>query len=86
MPSTTRKPNPIRNYTDAEKSSYVAEAVQLGNHKQYCCDKNIPYSTFRDWYSEYQSSTDKENWTPTSKKRFAHRVFTDSTEKAAVQI
>ena len=47
--STTRKPNPIRNYTDAEKSSYVAEAVQLGNHKQYYREKNIPYPTFRDW-------------------------------------
>ena len=85
MPATPRKRNSIRTYSDAEKSSYVAEAVQLGNHKQYCRDKNIPYSTFRDWYSEYQSSTDKENWSPTSKKFFAHRVFTDSTEKAAVE-
>ena len=43
--SSPHKCNPIRTYTDAEKSSYVVEAVQLGNHKQYCRDKNIPYST-----------------------------------------
>ena len=82
--STTRKPNPIRNYTDAEKSSYVAEAVQLGNHKQYCREKNIPYPTFRDWYTEYQNSSNKENWSPKGKKRLRHRVFTDSTEKSCV--
>ena len=66
--SSPRKLNPIRTYTDAEESSYVAEAVQLGNHKQYCRDKNIPYSTFNDWYKQYQTSTDKENWSPISKK------------------
>ena len=74
--SSPRKRNPIRTYTDAEKSSYVAEAVQLGNHKQYCRDKNIPYSTFNDWYKQYQTSTDKENWSPISKKYLRHRVFT----------
>ena len=46
MPSTPCKRNPIRAYSDAEESSCVAEAVQLGNYKQYCRDKSIPYSDF----------------------------------------
>ena len=46
--------------------------------------RTIPYPTFRDWYTEYQQSANKENWSPKSKKRLRHRVFTDSTEKAAV--
>lgn len=73
--SSPRKRNPISTYTGAEKSSYVAEAVQLGNHKQYCRDKNIPYSTFNDWYKQYQTSTDKENWSPISKKNLCHLIM-----------
>ena len=34
---------------------------------------------------EYKQSTDKENWSPNSKHRLSHRVFTDSTEKQAVE-
>ena len=34
-------------------------------------------------FSEYKQSTAKENWSPTSKRRYNNRVFTDSTEKAA---
>ena len=36
-------------------------------------------------FREYNQSTDQESWSPTSKRRFSHRVFTDSTEKQAVE-
>ena len=64
--------------------TYITEAIQSGNHIQYCKQHNIPYTTFRNKFSEYKQSTDKENWSPTSKRRYNNRVFTDSTEKAAV--
>ena len=33
----------------------------------------------------YRQSTDKQNWSPTITRRLSHRVFTDSTEKQAVE-
>lgn len=83
---TPRKGTPRRTYTDSAKASYVSEAIQSGNHAEYCPDKNIPYTTFKQWLAQYQQSTDRENWSPNSKKRLSHRVFTDSTEKTATEL
>ena len=46
---------------------------------------NIPYTTFKRKYIDYKQANSKENWSPNSKRRYRHRVFTDSTEKAAVK-
>ena len=35
--------------------------------------------------AEYNKSEDKENWSPNITRRYRHRVFTDSTETAAVK-
>ena len=70
--SSPRKRTPRRVYIDAEKVSYVDEAIQHGNHKAYCREKNIPYFTFKDWKCEYQASTDKENWSPKSIQNVLH--------------
>ncbi len=78
-------PSPRRSYNDAMWNTYITEAIQSGNHKQYCTDKNIPYRTFNTKYSQYKQSNDKENWSPKSRRRYRHRVFTDSTEKQAVE-
>ena len=77
-------PSPRRSYSDAMWNTYITEAIQSGNHKQYCTAKNIPYRTFNNKYKEYQQCTNNENWLPRSKRRYNHRVFTDSTEKQAV--
>ena len=66
-------------------NSYITEAMQSGHHKKYCREHNILYRTFGSKYKEYQQCTKKENWSPNSKRRHSHRVFTDSTEKAAVK-
>ena len=46
---------------------------------------NIPYTTFRKKHRQYKRASDKENWSPTSKRRYNNRVFTDSTEKQAAE-
>ena len=74
-----------RRYDDKLWSTYITEAMQSGNATQYCTDKNIPYRTYQQKLAEYNKSEDKENWSPSSKRRYRHRVFTDSTEKAAVE-
>ena len=78
-------PSPRRSYGDAMWNTYITEATQSGNHKLYCTQHDIPNRTFKRKYSEYKQSTDKENWSPISNRRNRHRVFTDSTEKAAVE-
>ena len=83
--SASTVPSPRRSYNDAMWGTYITEAIQSSNHKQYCTEHNIPYTTFRNKFSEYKQSTNKENWSPTSKHRHRHRVFTDSTEKQAVE-
>ena len=45
----------------------------------------MPYATYQQKLADYNKSEDKENWSPSSKRRYRHRVFTDSTEKAAVE-
>ena len=82
--SSPHKRTPKRIYIDADKASYVNEAIQHGNHKAYCREKSIPYSTFKGCKCEHQASTEIENWSPKSKCRLSHRTFTDSTEKAAI--
>ena len=77
-------PSPRRSYSDAMWNTYITEAIQSGNHKQYCTQHNIPYTTFMKKHRQYKQASDKENWSPTSKRRYNNRVFTDSTEKAAV--
>ena len=59
-------------------NTYITEAIQSGHHKQYCIEHNIPYTTFNNKYKEYQQCTNNENWSPNSKRRLNHRVFTDS--------
>ena len=78
-------PSPRRSYSDAMWKTYITEAIQSGNHQQYCTEHNIPYRTFKRKYSDYKKANNKENWSPNSKRRYRHRVFTDSTEKAAVK-
>ena len=74
--------SPRRWYDDKLWSTYITEAVQSGNATQYCTDKNIPYRTYKLKLADYNKSEDKENWLPSSKRRYRHRVFADSTEKA----
>ena len=81
--SSPRLSNRIRKYDDQLWSTYITEAIQSGNATQYGADKNIPYRTYAQKLAEYNKSEDKENWSPTNRHR--HRVFTDSTEKAAVE-
>ena len=45
----------------------------------------VPIRTYKLKLVEYSKSEDKENWSPTSKRRHGHRVLTDSTEKQAVE-
>ena len=52
-------------------------AIQSSNAKQYCADKNMPYRTYKLRLAEYYESEDKESWSPNSKRRYNHRVFTD---------
>ena len=47
--------------------------------------KNIPYSTYKQKLAQQNEKGDKENWSPNSNRRLSHRVFTDSTEKQAVE-
>ena len=77
--------NRKRRYDDKLWSTYITETIQSGNATQYCINKNILYRTFQQKLAEYNKSEDKENWSPSSKRRYNHRGFTDSTEKAAVE-
>ena len=61
--------SPRRSYCDAMWNTYITEAIQLGNHQQYCTELNIPYRTFNRKYDEYKQSNDKENWSTNSKRR-----------------
>ena len=70
-------------YSAAEKATYVSEALQTSNSAEYCRGKKLSYRTFKKWLAAYNGSDDKENWSPNSKRRLSHRVFTDSTKKAA---
>ena len=77
--------SPRQSYSDAMWKTYITEAIQSGNHIQYCTQHNIPYTTFKHKYSDYKHANNKEDWSSSSKRRHRHRVFTDSTEKAAVE-
>ena len=66
-------------------NTYIIEAIQSGHHKKYCREHNTPYTAFWNKRSKYKQSTDKRNWSPNSKRRLSHRVFTGITEKAAVE-
>ena len=79
--SSPRLSNRKRRYDDKLWSTYITEAIQSGNATQYCINKNMPYRTYQQKLAEYNKSEDKENWSPSSKRRYNHRVFTDSTEK-----
>ena len=83
--SSPRLSNRQHKYNDQLWSTYITEAIQSGNAKVYCANKNIPYATYKLKLAEYSKSEDKENWSTSSKRRYNHRVFTDSTEKAAVE-
>ena len=83
--SSPRLSNRKRSYDDKLWSTYIAEAIQSGNATQYCINKNTPYRTYQQNLAEYNKIENKENWSPSSKRRYNHRVFTDSTEKAAVE-
>ena len=77
--------NRKRRYDGKLWSTYITEAIQSGNATQYCTDKNIPYRAYQQKLAEYNKIEDKENWSPSSKRRYNHRVFADSTEKEAVE-
>ena len=66
-------------------STYITETIQSGNATQYCVNKNIPYRT-QQKLAGYNKNEDKEIWSPDNKSRYSHCVFTDSTEKAAVEL
>ena len=82
--STIKCPSPLRKISPAMWNTYITEAIQSGHHK-YCIEHNILYRTLSNKYKEYQQCTNKENWSPNSKRRYNHRVFTDCTEKQAVE-
>ena len=79
-PVRSRNPS----YDNVMLNTYITEAKQTSNMKQYCKQHNIVYSTFLNNLSEYNRSNDKENWSPKSKRKYSHRVLTDSTEKQAI--
>ena len=83
--SLLRLSNRKRKYGDQYRSTHITAAIQSGNAIQYCITKNMPYRTYQQKLTEYNKSEDKENWSPNSKLRYKHHVFTDSTEKAAVE-
>ena len=83
--SEPRISNLQHKYDNRVWSTYITETIQSGNTKLNCVDKNIPYRTYKLKLVEYSKSEDKENWTTKSKRRYRYRVFTDSTEKAAVK-
>ena len=47
-------PSPRRSFSDAMRNKYITEAIQSGSHQQYGIIQNIPYTTFRNKYNEYQ--------------------------------
>ena len=51
--STPPVPVPYRRYNDGQWLTYVTEAIQSGNHKQYCSTHNIEYRSFKRKYAEY---------------------------------
>ena len=54
-------PHHRSNYSDSMWNTYITEAIQSGNHKQYCKAHNINYKTFNRKYTEYKQSNDKKN-------------------------
>ena len=47
-------PSPHRSYSDAMWNTYITDAIQSGNHIQYCTQHNIPYTTFRKKHRQYK--------------------------------
>ena len=66
-------------------STYIGEAIQSDDHNKYCIEHNLSLTTFYNKLKLYKQSIDKESWSPTSRRRLSHRVFTDSTVKQAVE-
>ena len=62
----------------------VRQSSQVITNK-CCIEHNLSLTTFNSKLKLYKQSTDMEHWSPTSKRRHRHRVFTDSTEKEAVE-
>ena len=79
--SVIKCPSPHRKISPAMWNTYIIETIQSGHHKKYCREHKILYRTFMYKFSEYKQSTDKENWSPNSKRRLSHRVFTDSRDQ-----
>ena len=65
-------PLQLLSYSDAMRNTYITEAIQSGNHKQYCADKNIPYAAFRKKQGQYNQVNDREIWSPNSQRRLIH--------------
>ena len=66
-------------------STYIGEAIQSGNHRKYSMEHNLSYSTINDKSKLYRQLSDTQNWSSISSRRYSHRMFTDSTEKQAVE-
>ena len=56
------RPSPYRKISAEMWSTYIGEAIQLGNHRKYCREHNLSYSTFNDKFKFYIQSTDTCRW------------------------
>lgn len=75
-----------RKYNNALWRTYIREALQSGNHREYCRVHNIPYSTFKDKHKLYRESINPDTWQPTNEARkYNHRIFCDECEKQAAE-
>ena len=51
--SSPRLSNRQHKYNDQLWSTYITEAIQSGNAKLYCANKNIPYATYKLKLADY---------------------------------
>ena len=61
-------------------STYIGEAIQSGHHRKYCMKHNLSLTTH-----SMTNSNCINNLLTRGTGRLSHRVFTDSTEKQAVE-
>ena len=59
--------------------------VRQHNYNKYCSEHNLSYRTFNDHLKLYKQSNNNENWSPNSKRRHNHPMFTDSTDKQTTE-
>ena len=74
--SAIKCPSPLRKISPAMSNTYIGEVIQSGNHKKYCIKHNVLYRTLMYKFREFKLSQHQENWSPNSKRRYNHPVFT----------